>query len=169
MTLRRLGIHIRWILVESQPTRCPISARGASLSPFLIRLSYIQVLQPYTCIQVRDGGLPQAISYGVFYPSYSFSVRLRAYPAARNALGPRDGGKEASSCIALDRSIRVCLDHSIIPFYSLVYSTRHLKVIPLSTYYIYKVSPVYLKAHSSSLQKKITSQWNLILINRQVL
>ena len=91
------------------------------------------------------------ISYGVFHSSCLFGVRLRAYLVVRNALGPRDGGKEASSYIALDRSIRVRLDRSTLPFYSLVYGARYLKVIPSSAHYIYKVSPVYLKARSLSL------------------
>jgi len=65
-----------------------------------------------------------------------------------NASGPKDGGKEASSCIALDYSIRVYLDRLAPLFYSSVYGARHLKVIPLSAYYIYRVSPIYLKARS---------------------
>ena len=146
MTLRRLRIQIRQILVELQPTRYPINARGASLSPLLICLSSVQVLQPYICIWVRDGSLPQATSQGVLHPSCLFRVQLRAYLAARNASSPRDGGKEASSCIALDRSIRVRLDRSTLLFCSLVYRARYLKVIPLSAHYIYRVSPIYLKA-----------------------
>ena len=39
----------------------------------------------------------------------------------RNASGPRDGGKEASSYIDLDRTIRVRPDRSTPLFYSLVY------------------------------------------------
>ena len=146
------------ILVKSQPTRCPISAQGASLSPLLIHLSSVQILQPYTCIYIRDSGLPQAISYRVFYPSCSFGVQLSAYPAARKASGPKDGNKEASSYITLNYSISIHLDHSTLPFCSSVYGTRHLKVMPLSVYYICRVSSIYLKAHSLSLQKKITSQ-----------
>ena len=169
MTLRRLRIQTQQILVESQPTRCPIDARGASLSPLLICLSSIQVLQPYICIWVRDGSLPQATSQGVLHPSYSFGVRLSAQPAARKASSPRDGGKEASSCIALDRSIRVRPDRSAPPFYSSVYGARHSKVIPSSAHHICKVSPVYPKARSSSLQKKTTSQQNRILISQCVL
>ena len=95
--------------------------------------------------------------YGVFHPSCLFSIRLSAYLVVRNASSPRDGGKEASSCIALDRSIRVRPDYSTSLFYSLVYVTRHLKVIPLSTHHIYKVSPVYLKARLLSLQKNVIS------------
>ena len=166
ITLRRLGIYIWQILVKSQPTRYLISTRGAGLSPLLICLSSVQVLQLYICIQIRDSVLPQAISYGVFYPSCLFSIRLRAYLVARNASSPRDSSKEASSCIALDRSIRVRPDRSTLLFYSLVYGTRYSKEMPSSTYHIYKVSPIYLKARSLSLQRKITSQQNYILIGR---
>jgi len=73
------------------------------------------------------------------------------YPVVKNTSSPRDSGKEASICIALNRSIRVCPDHSALLFYSLVYGTRHLKVIPSSAHYICKVSPIYLKARSLSL------------------
>ena len=165
MTLRRLGIYIRQILVESQPTRCLISARGSSLSPLLICLSSVQVLQLYIYIGKRRQ-LAVCNLYGVFYSSCLFGVRLRAYLVVRNASSPRDGGKEASSCIALDRSIRVRLNRSTLLFYSLVYSARYLKVMPLSAHYICKVSPVYLKACSLSLQKKIISQQNCILISQ---
>ena len=82
---------------------------------------------------------------------------MRAYLVVRNASSPRDGGKEASSCIALDRTIRVRLDYSALLFCSLVYGAQHLKVIPSSAHYIYKVSPICLKARSLSLQKKTTS------------
>ena len=169
MTLRRLGIQIQQILVKLQPTRCPINAQGASLSPLLIYLSSIQVLQPYICIWVRDSSLPQATSQGVLHPSCLFGVRLSAYPAARNASSPRDGGKEASSCIALDRTIRVRPDRSALLFCSSVYGAQHSKVIPSSAHYIYKVSPIYLKARLLSLQKKTTSQQNYILISRYIL
>ena len=165
MTLRRLRIQIQQILVKLQPTRYPINAQGASLSPLLIYLSSIQVLQPYIYIQVRDSSLPQATSQGVLHPSCLFGVRLRAYPVVRKASSPRDGGKEASSCIALDRTIRVHLDRSALLFYSLVYRARHLKVIPSSTHHIWKVSPICPKAYSLSLQKKTTSQQNRILIS----
>ena len=89
--------------------------------------------------------------YGVFYPSYLFSIRLRAYLVVRNASGPRDGSKEASSYIALDRSIRVCLDRSALLFYSLVYRARHLKVMPSSMHHICSISTIYLKARLLSL------------------
>jgi hypothetical protein len=107
--------------------------------------------------------------YGVFHPNCLFGVRLSAYPVVRKASGPRDGGKDASSCIALDRSIRVRPDCSALPFCSLVYGARHSKVTPSSAYYVCKVSSVCLNARSSSLQKKTTSWWNRILIKRWVL
>ena len=53
--------------------------------------------------------------------------------------------------MALDRSIRVYPDRSTLSFYSLVHSAQYLKVVPLSTHYIYKVSPIYLKAYLLSL------------------
>ena len=91
------------------------------------------------------------ISYGVFHSSCLFGVRLRAYLVVRNALGPRDGGKEASSCIALNRSIRVHLDRLAPLFCSSVYGARHLKVMPLSAHYVYRVSPICPKACLLSL------------------
>ena len=166
MTLQRLEIQIRQILVKLQPTRCLINAQGPSLSPLLTRLSSVQVLQLYTCIQVSDGGLPQAISYGVLHPSCSFGVRLSAQPVVRKASGPRDRGKEASSYIALNRTVRVRPDRSAPPFCSSVYGARHLKVMPSSAHYVCRVSPIYLKAYLSSLQKKTTSQQNCILISQ---
>ena len=89
--------------------------------------------------------------YRVLYPSCLFRVRLSAYLVVRKASGPRDGGKEASSCIALDRTIRVRPDRSTLLFCSLVYGARHLKVIPSSAHHICKVSPICLKARLSSL------------------
>jgi hypothetical protein len=77
--------------------------------------------------------------YGVFHLSYLFGVQLSAYLAVRKASGPKDSGKEAPSCIAFDL------------FCSLVYSTWHLKVMPLSVYNVCKVSFIYLKAHLLSL------------------
>jgi len=70
---------------------------------------------------------------------------------ARNASSPRDRGKEASSCIALDRTIRVRPDRSAPLFCSSVYGARHSKVMPLSAHHIYKVSPIYPKVYSLSL------------------
>ena len=43
------------------------------------------------------------------------------YLVVRKALGPKYGGRDTSSYIALDRSIRVRPDHSTLLFYSLVY------------------------------------------------
>jgi hypothetical protein len=89
--------------------------------------------------------------YGVFHLSYLFGVQLSAYLAVRKASGPKDSGKEAPSCIAFDRSINVYLDCFTLLFCSLVYSTWHLKVMPLSVYNVCKVSFIYLKAHLLSL------------------
>jgi len=76
---------------------------------------------------------------------------------ARNASSPRDGGKEASSCIALDRSIRVRPDRLAPPFCSSVYGARHLKVMPLSAHYVYSISLVCPNIHLLLLQKQTTS------------
>ena len=53
-------------------------------------------------------------------------------------------GKDASSYIDLNRSIRVCLDCSALLFCSLVYSAWHLKVMPLSAHYNSSISSICL-------------------------
>jgi hypothetical protein len=88
---------------------------------------------------------------GFFHPSYLFGVQLSAYLVVRKASSPKNGGKEAPNYIALNCSISVRPDYFTPPFYSSVYSTWHLKIMPLSAYNIYKVSSICLKAHSSSL------------------
>ena len=48
---------------------------------------------------------------------------MSAYLAVKKAYSPKDGGKEAFSCIAFDYSISIYLDYSTPPFCFLVYST----------------------------------------------
>ena len=79
------------------------------------------------------------------------------YLIVRKASSPKDGGKEASTYIDLNRSIRVLLDRSAILFCSSVYGARHLKVMPLSAYYVSRVSSVCLNTCLLLLQKKTTS------------
>ena len=70
---------------------------------------------------------------------------------AKKASSPRDSGKEAPSCIAFDCTIRVYPERSAPPVCFLVYGAWHLKVMPLSLHYVYKVSSICLKARLSLL------------------
>ena len=73
---------------------------------------------------------------------------MRAYLAVRKASSPKNGGKEAFNCIALNHSISVYLDYSALLFCSLIYGAWHLKVMPLSVHYVSKVSSICLNTCS---------------------